>query len=144
VVEVGPHRLTPLLLAVLSAVALVALVAGGTWGGYTFAAVSALFPGALIVFAARRHGQLGTAAGCTAVALSAVLAGSFALLFLAGHRLGGGIPSLAILLGGVWFLPLLFVGLAYAFGFASHGVSADDLERLRGLRGRRDGAGEDG
>ncbi|HMB54656.1 MAG TPA: hypothetical protein VKU40_15165 [Thermoanaerobaculia bacterium] len=138
------HRLTPLLLAVLSVAALVALFAGGTWGGYAFAAVSALFPGALILFAARRHGKLGGAAAGTAVALSAVLAGSFTLLFLVGHWLGGGIPSLVILFGGVWFLPLLFVGLAYAFGFAAHGVSAEDLERLRALRRAGDHAAEGG
>jgi len=133
-----PARRTAAAAAVLAAVVVTAaLVAGGAWAEGVLAAAAAFAPGALIALGARRGGRLPTAARWTALALSLVLAAAFAVLFaLRGTAswIAGWPASLVVLLGGVWLLPLAFVGLAYALGFAQHGVTAADLERLRRLR----------
>jgi len=138
-------------LSLASVLGVTALLVGRGPAETVFAAVCAVFPPALIALGATRRGSCDRAVVVTAVALFAVLAAAFLLLF---HYRGAGgeaptvgaVPvPVAILLGGVWLLPLAFVGLVYALTFERHGISGEDLERLRRLAAGRGAApgGED-
>jgi hypothetical protein len=97
-------------------------------------------PVALSALGAARRGRLGRPLAVALAALLAILAGSFLVLFLLrGRLLDGpwiaGLPlAPAVLLGGIWLLPLALVGLAYALTFERHGLTEEDLARLRALR----------
>ena len=118
--------------AAASFAALLALVAGGRWAEWTFAAAAVVFPVALSALGASRRGRLGRPLLLPLAGLLTFLAGSFFLLFLLrGHLADGpwiaGVPlAPAVLLVGVWLLPLALVGLAYAL----------DLREPRRGRGR--------
>lgn len=141
-------------LSLASVLGVAALLVGRGPAETVFAAVCAVFPPALIALGATRRGSCDRTVVVTALALFAVLAGAFLLLF---HYRGAGanVPTLgavpvpvAVLLGGVWLLPLVFVGLVYALTFERHGVGGEDLERLRRLAAGRevaeDGEGQNG
>jgi hypothetical protein len=120
--------------------ALAALLAGGRWGEWVFAAAAVAMPVALCALGAVRRGRFGGPLAVALAVLLAVLAGSFLVLFLLRGRLPdgpwiAGLPlAPAVLLGGVWLLPLALVGLAYALTFERQGITEEDLARLRARR----------
>ncbi len=135
-------------LSLASVLGVAALLVGRGPAETVFAAVCAVFPPALIVLGATRRGRCDRAVVVTCLALFAVLA--VALLLLFHYRgAGGDVPTIgavplpvAVLLGGIWLLPLVFIGLVYALTFERHGVGREDLERLRRLKADGDGAPE--
>lgn len=137
-------------LAMASVLGVAALLVGRGPAETVFAAVCAVFPPALIALGATRRGRCDRAVVVTCLALFAVLAVALLLLF---HYRGAGddVPTLgavpvpvAVLLGGVWLLPLAFIGLVYALTFERHGIGREDLERLRRMKADRDGGREMG
>lgn len=135
-------------LAAASVACFAALLLGGDAAEYVLALTCATFPPALIVLGASRRGRCGRGVLIASGALFAVLGVSLLTLFLLRGR-GMDVPMLfgvplpvVVLLGGIWLVPLAFVGLVYALTFESHGISEEDLRRLRALGGDPDGAAE--
>ena len=138
-------------LGLASAALLAAPFVGGSLGEVTFIVAATAFPVLLMALGALRRGALFSLRW--ALPLLAVILGVclLSMLVLAGRVEDGprlfGLPlAAAILLLGVFALPTLLVALAYGLGFDRHGVSGDDLARLRALRAHAndtDGAGAD-
>jgi hypothetical protein len=89
----------------------------------------ALIP-ALIALGAARRGRLGSLAAPLAI-LALLLAGSFtAMLVLPGT------VATAVMLVGLWLLPLLLVSFLFAWDFRRFGLCDEDLRRLRKIAGK--------
>ena len=112
----------PAALAVASAAMLAALLAGGDAAGAAFGLLAAAFPVGLIALALVRRRRLGRNALALAVLAVLLVGSTAAMLALRGGGVDGprlaGLPlSLAVLLGGIWLVPLLLTGLAHALTF---------------------------
>ena len=112
----------PAALAVASAAMLAALLAGGDAAGAAFGLLAAAFPVGLIALALVRRRRLGRNALALAVLAVLLVGSTAAMLVLRGGGVDGprlaGLPlSLAVLLGGIWLVPLLLTGLAHALTF---------------------------
>jgi hypothetical protein len=130
-------------LSLASLALLAAPLVAGTAGEVAFAVAAAAFPVLLMALGALREGPRGGRLGSLrwALPLLAVILGGclLAMIALAGQVESGprlfGLPlAAAVQLIGLFGLPTLLVALAYGLGFDRHGVSSDDLERLRSLR----------
>ena len=138
-------RAAPVALVLASTLLLVLLTVSGPAAEVAAAVLVAAFPVILIVLG--RRGRLG---GLRLVLVSLLLlfAGSLlAMLALAGRVAElpwiGGLPlAAAILVYGLWLVPLVIVVVAYALSFDRHELCGEDLERLRALRGRGADDGE--
>lgn len=109
-----------------------------------FALTATAFPPALIALGAARRSRLGRLA-VPLLLLVLLLEGCVvAMLLLSGQgeidaRWLGLPPATAVMLYGLWLLPLLVVSLLFAWDFRRFGVDDRDLRRLRQLsRARRD------
>ncbi len=139
------HRLALVLLALAALASLAAFGLGSPWGAWLGAFAGATFPVALIALGAARAGRLGRL-GFPLILLWLFLAAGLAAILALPH--GGpdvaGLPLATAIMVFVFVpVPLLGLGLLYAASFDRH-LRAEDLERLRELRGSRArGAGED-
>lgn len=135
-----------LVLLALSALAsLAAFGLGATLAPWLAAFAGATFPVALIALGGVRPGRLGTLALPLALLWLLLAAGLGAVLALPHGgpdvALAGGLPlATALMIFVLVPVPLLGLGLLYAVSFDRHGVSEEDLERMRTLR--RSGSGE--
>lgn len=129
---------TPLARATIALAAVAGLVAslvGGSFAAAVFAAATVLIPVALIALGAARCGRLGRPLAWVLAAVTLLLGASLAALFLVR-----GAAATAVLFAGVWLVPLFLVGLGYALTFDRHGLTVEDLERLREVVGGADRA----
>lgn len=133
------QRAAPVVLALASALLLALFTLSGAVAEAAAAVVVAAFPVILIVL-----GRRGRLRGLWPLLVSLLLlfGGSLlAMLALAGRVAElpwvGGLPlTAAILVYGLWLLPLVIVVAAYAWSFDRHELRAEDVERLRALGGR--------
>jgi hypothetical protein len=129
-------RPSALVLLALATLAALAAFLGAPLGPWLAALGGATFPVALIALGAARRGGLG-ALRLPLVLLWLLLAGGLgAVLALPG---GGpdvaGLPlATALMIFVLVPVPLLGLGLLYAFSFDRLGVREEDLERMRRLR----------
>lgn len=126
------RRIPLLALALAAPLLLVALIAGGGFGGWTFALVAMLVPGALIALAAGRRVR------GAAVAVTVLLAGGAAAVLAlgggagAGGALIGGLPVSAwVMLGAFWGWPLILTVWVYTATFEAPG-GASPAEAVAG------------
>ncbi|MCP4662336.1 MAG: hypothetical protein GY856_43615 [bacterium] len=129
-------RLALVLLAISSPGMLVTFVWRTAAGEVLFSLLAVIFPLALIALGAQKRGRLGPLLAPLAVVTLHLLAGVVAMLALRGRVLDGpwlwGLPlAAAILVYGIFLLPLLLVSLSYALSFERYGLRAEDLEQLR-------------
>ncbi|RMH22310.1 MAG: hypothetical protein D6696_03740 [Acidobacteria bacterium] len=123
-------------LALAPPLMLLSFVVPGAWGEVLFTLLAAAFPVALIALGAARRGRLGPLALPLALLLVILVAALAGMLALRGRVADGpwfgGLPLAAALeLYGIFLLPLLLVGLAYALTFDRHFLPDGELERLR-------------
>jgi len=116
------RRALPAGLAAASAAMLAALLAGGVPAAAVFGLLAAAFPVGLISLALARRGRLRRNALHLAALLVLLVGSAAAMLALRGAGAEGprlaGLPlSLAVLLGGIWLVPLLLTGLAHGLTF---------------------------
>lgn len=127
-------------LTLLSLLAGASLLTDASVAGPAFALAAAGLPMALIALAVRRD-RPGAGLGLALAGLLVLLVGGLGALVALRGRVEelpwpGGVPLVAaILLGGLWLLPLLLTTALYAATFDRHGLATADLERLRRGRG---------
>lgn len=116
---------------------LIAFFVEGAAGAVILAAAAGVMPVALIAVGAARGGLLGRPLGWSLAGLLLLLEGGLmGILALRGQVLEapwvGGLPLAAALqLYGIGLAPAVLVVLAYALTFHRHGLSREDLDRLR-------------
>lgn len=130
------RRLALAFLAAASPAVLLASFAGGRAAAWTFALLTAAFPVALMALGAARRGRLGRAAWALAGLLVMAEGTAAGVLLLGGGGAAGaslaGFPlATAVLLAGVWLLPLPLATLAYAWAFDDTGIGPEHLASLR-------------
>jgi hypothetical protein len=136
----GLARSSALVLLALSALAsLAAFGLGAAPAPWLAAFAGATFPVALIALAGVRHGRLGTLTLPLALLWLLLAAGLGAVLALPHGgpdvALAGGLPlATALMIFVLVPVPLLGLGWLYAARFDRHGLSAEDLDRMRRLR----------
>lgn len=124
------------LLALAALASLAAFGLGSSLSPWLAAFGGATFPVALIALGAVRRGRLG-GLWIPLGALWLLLAGGLgAVLALpAGGPDVAGLPLATVLMIFVLVpIPLLGLGLLYAFSFGRHGLREEDLDRMRRLR----------
>jgi hypothetical protein len=124
------------LLALAALASLAAFALGSPVAPWLAAFGGATFPVALIALGAARNGPLG-GLGLALGGLWALLAGGLAavLALPAGGPDVAGLPlATALMIFVIVPVPLLALGLLYAFSFDRHGLREEDLERMRRLR----------
>jgi hypothetical protein len=128
-----------LVLLALASLAALAAFLGSPAAPWLAAFGGATFPVALIALGAMRQGRLG-ALGLPLALLWLLLAGGLAAILdlPAGGPDVAGLPlATALMIFVLVPIPLLGLGLLYAFSFDRHGVREEDLERMRRLRRSR-------
>lgn len=128
----------------LSVVMTVCLLLGGDFAEALFGVVASVFPVVLIAVGGARGARPNRAFIGLLFALVCVITGSVVwMLFLRGSvETGGDWPlAAAVLLLGLWLMPLLIVGFGYAALFDRHFLSQEDLRRLRSGTGADHGRG---
>jgi hypothetical protein len=132
------------LLALAALASLAAFGLGAAPAPWLAAFAGASFPVALIALGGVRRGRLGTLALPLAL-LWLLLAGGLGAVLALPHggpdvALAGGLPlATALMIFVLVPVPLLGLGLLYAVSFDRHGMSEEDLERMRRLRRSRGG-----
>ncbi len=124
------------LLALAALASLAAFGLGSPLAPWLAAFGGATFPVALIALGAVRRGRLG-GLWIPLGALWLLLAGGLAavLALPAGGPDVAGLPlATALMIFVLVPIPLLGLGLLYAFSFGRHGLREEDLERVRRLR----------
>ena len=134
------HRFALILLAFAASAALAAFALGSSWlaafGGATF-------PVALIALGAARQGRL-EGIGAPLTALWLLLAGGLAAILIlpgGGPDMAGLPLATALMIFVLIPVPLLGLGLLYAFSFGRHGLREEDLERMQAMRQLRQSRG---
>lgn len=125
-------------LTLASLATLAACFIGAPWSHWLLAGAVALFPSALLALGARRAGsggKLGRQAW-PILALPLILAATLAgLLSVRGRADDGwwlGLPAgAALLIYGLFALPLVITTLGYAWTFDRWGLGRNDLDQLR-------------
>jgi hypothetical protein len=130
------------LLALAALASLAAFGLGAAPAPWLAAFAGASFPVALIALGGVRRGRLGTLALPLALLWLLLAFGLGAVLALPHGgpdvALAGGLPlATALMIFVLVPVPLLGLGLLYAVSFDRHGVSEEDLERMRRLRHSR-------
>jgi hypothetical protein len=124
------------LLALAALASLAAFALGSPAAPWLAAFGGATFPVALIALGAIQHGRLG-GLWIPLGALWVLLAGGLAavLALPAGGPDVAGLPlATALMIFVLVPIPLLGLGLLYAFSFGRHGLREEDLDRMRRLR----------
>ena len=134
------------LLALAALASLAAFGLGAAPAPWLAAFAGATFPVALIALGGIRRGRLGTLTLALPLALLwLLLAGGLGAALALPHggpdvALAGGLPlATALMIFVLVPVPLLGLGWLYAAGFDRHGVSEEDLERMRSIRRSRGG-----
>ncbi len=129
------------LLALAALASLAAFGLGAAPAPWLAAFAGATFPVALIALAGVRQGRLGTLTLTLPLALLwLLLAGGLGAVLALPHggpdvALAGGLPlATALMIFVLVPVPLLGLGWLYAARFDRHGLSAEDLDRMRRLR----------
>ena len=124
------------LLALAALASLAAFGLGSSLAPWLAAFGGATFPVALIALGAVRRGRLG-GLWIPLGALWLLLAGGLAAvpaLPAGGPDLAGLPLGMALMIFVLVPIPLLGLGLLYAFSFGRHGLREEDLDRVRRLR----------
>ena len=140
------RSLALVLLALAAAAALLGFGAGTPLGSWLAAFAGATFPVALIALGAVRKGRLGGLGLPLALLWLLLVAGLGAVLALphGGPDVAGLPLATAAMIFVLVPVPLLGLGGIYAARFDRHGVSEEDLDRMRRLRDVHSGrSGED-
>jgi CDP-diglyceride synthetase len=119
------HRVALAILSVCSFLTLICCFVDHPFAAALFGFAGLGFIPALIALGAARRGKLKSLAA-PLVILSLILAGCFAAMLALPGRVGT-----AIMLVGLWLVPLLLVSFLYAWDFHRFGLRSDDLERIR-------------
>jgi hypothetical protein len=124
------------LLALAALASLAAFGLGSPAGPWLAAFAGATFPVALIALGAVRQGRLGVLSLPLALLWLLLAGGLAAILALpAGGPDVAGLPlATALMIFVLVPVPLLGLGLLYAFSFGRLGVREEDLDRMRRLR----------
>lgn len=124
------------LLALAALASLAGFALGSSLAPWLAAFGGATFPVALIALGAARNGRLGGLViplGAVWVLLAGGLAAVLALP--AGGPDVAGLPlATALMIFVLVPIPLIGLGLLYAFSFGRHGLREEDLDRMRRLR----------
>ncbi|HEY0514287.1 MAG TPA: hypothetical protein VGH73_20450 [Thermoanaerobaculia bacterium] len=130
------RSLALVLLALAAAAALLAFCAGIPLGPWLAAFAGATFPVALIALGAARKGSLGGLSLPLALLWLLLAAGLGAVLALphGGPDVAGLPLATAAMIFVLVPVPLLGLGGLYAARFDHHGLSEEDLDRMRRLR----------
>ena len=129
-------RPSALALLALATLASLAAFLGSPLAPWLAALGGATFPVALIALGAIQRGRLG-ALGLPLILLWLLLAGGLAAILIlpAGGPDVAGLPlATALMIFVLVPVPLLGLGLLYAFSFGRLGVREEDLDRVRRLR----------
>ena len=134
--ELALARSFALVLLALASLASLAAFLGSPGAPWLAAFGGATFPVALIALGAARQGRFG-GLGVPLALLWLLLAGGLAavLALPAGGPDIAGLPlATALMIFVLVPVPLLGLGLLYAFSFGRLGIREEDLERMRRLR----------
>jgi hypothetical protein len=136
------RRVTLLLLALCSVLALACPFLDHPAAGVIFGLAVLAFPALLIALGAVRHGRIGFLI-VPLLLLTLLLEGGFILMLVlsgrpdpAGWWLGLP-PATVVMFLGLWLVPLVLVSLVYAWHFERFGLTEGDLRRIRDHARRR-------
>lgn len=124
------HRAALAILSICSSIALVCCFIDHPAAAALFGFAGLGFIPALIALGAARRGRLGSLAA-PLVMLTLMLVGCFAAMLVLPGR-----GATAIMLVGLWLVPLLLVAFLYAWDFRRFGLREEDLDRIRDLAGK--------
>lgn len=138
-------RIALIFLALASPLVLICFLIGGAVAELCFTVLAMAYPVALIVLAVARDSGLGPLRLPLLILLLILEGSGAAMLVMRGGVMDGlwigGLPAAAaVLLYGIWLLPLPLVAFAYALTFDHYGLPEDELQRLEAL-GRDEGRG---
>jgi hypothetical protein len=139
--ELALARSFALALLALASLASLAAFLGAPRAPWLAALGGATFPVALIALGAMRRGRL-QGLGSSLALLWLLLAGGLAaaLALPAGGPDVAGLPlATALMIFVLVPVPLVGLGLLYAFSFERHGVTEEDLDRMRRWRRMENG-----
>ena len=128
-------RLSLIALAVFSPLVLTCFFVEAAWSVGLFALLSMAYPVALMALGASKAGSLGPIGPYLAALLAWLCAVALLLVrppaFLAGVTFFGAPWSAALMLLGLWVVPMAWTTFAYVRTFSSFGLRAEDLARIR-------------